>query len=128
MARLGRRDATCEAPLTRMDSTVPLYRTTVVYHSTVPLYGTTVLYHSTLPLYDTTVLYHSTLPLYYTTVLYLVTVHAIEYRMTTAYAVCYCTSRQVYNGMVEDGYCTYHFRILILEDGRGSIALGRTSP
>ena len=47
VARLGGRDVTCEIPLKRMDSTVSLYETTVLFHSTVSPFDTTVKYHCT---------------------------------------------------------------------------------
>ena len=42
--------------------------------------------------------------------------------MTAAYAVSYCTSRNVYDGLEEDGYYAYHLWIMTTGDGKGPIA------
>ena len=60
LARLGSRKATYEAPPTRLNSTVLLYSTSVLYHSTLALYGITVLYHITIQMYGITVQHHCT--------------------------------------------------------------------
>jgi len=39
---------------TSMQTTTPLYNTTLQHHSTTPLYNTTLQHHSTTPLYNTT--------------------------------------------------------------------------
>ena len=77
VARPGRRDATCEIPLVRMDLTVSPYKTTVLYCSTVPLYCTTAPHHSTIatvrhycaaPQYSATVRHFRAAPQYSATV------------------------------------------------------------